>query len=120
MDTAALLRSTRLTKCRFGYPLMTSFLELVVVQILLYFTASISRSFSRSLHALGFGNIVAPKPTPSKGKRRGSGGLHDLAQDAGRKTTGDVFEFKWEEVRQVLPLAVCFSLKIMSSNLSFA
>jgi hypothetical protein len=92
-----------------------------MTQILLYFSASITRSFSRSLHGLGLGCIVAPSPSPPKGKRRASGGgLRDFAQQLTPRGEGGVFEFKWKEAKMVIPLAMVYSLKIVLSNIAFA
>lgn len=93
-----------------------------MTQIFLYFAASITRSFSRSLHTLGLGSMVAPLPTPSKRKRRASGGgLRDFAKQL---TTGSreggVFEFKWTEARRVIPVAVIHGLEIVLTNIGFA
>jgi hypothetical protein len=80
-----------------------------------------TRSFSRSLHSLGLGCIVAPKPKPSKGKRRaGGGGLREFTNALRPNTADSIFSLQWREARLVLPLAVVYSLKIMLSNLSFA
>lgn len=94
-----------------------------MTQVLLYFGASITRSFSRSLHSLGLGCIVAPLPAPSKGKRRASGG--GLRDFAGRLTAsysheGGIFEFKWHEAKRVIPVAAIYSLKVVLSNIGFA
>jgi hypothetical protein len=107
---------------KFGYPITTTLLELLFTQFFLYASASMTRSFSRSLHSLGLGCIVAPKPKPSKGKRRatGGGGLREFTNKFRPSTTDSIFEIKWLEARLVLPLAVVYSLKIMLSNLSFA
>ncbi|KAA8911079.1 hypothetical protein FN846DRAFT_463976 [Sphaerosporella brunnea] len=106
---------------KFGYPITTTLLQLLFTQFFLFASASMTRSFSRSLHSLGLGCMVAPKPKPSKGKRRaGGGGLREFTNKLRSSTTGSIFEVKWREARLVLPLAVVYSLKIMLSNLSFA
>ncbi|KAL7266737.1 hypothetical protein RUND412_010700 [Rhizina undulata] len=107
---------------KFGYPIVTTLLELIITQILLYLTASITRSFSRSLHSLGLGCIVVPDPLPCKGKRReSSGGLRDFARQLrGADTVGGVFEFRWAEAKVMLPLATVYALKVGLSNLAFA
>jgi len=107
---------------KFGHPLTTTWLQLVFTQLFLAASASITRSFSRSLHALGLGSMVAPKPKPLKGKRRVAegGGLLEFTSKLRPRTSGGVFELKWSEAQVVLPLAVIYSLKIVLSNLSFA
>jgi len=108
---------------RFGHPITTTLVQLLFTQFFLSVSASVTRSFSRSLHSLGLGYVVAPKPKPSKGKRRaadGSGGLREFAGRLRPQTTDGIFEIKWCEARMVLPLAVVYSLKIMLSNISFA
>ncbi|KAF8246732.1 hypothetical protein K440DRAFT_585327 [Wilcoxina mikolae CBS 423.85] len=107
---------------KFPYPLTTTLLQLLFTQFFLYASASVTRSFSRSLHAIGLACIIAPKPKPSKGKRRASdtGGLRDFANKLRPRTTGGIFEIRWREARIVLPIAVVYSLKIMLSNLAFA
>ena len=107
---------------RFVYPLSTTLLHLLFTQFFLYASASVTRSFSRSLHATGLGCVVAPKPKPAKGKRRASdaGRLRQFAHRFRPNTTGGIFEVKWAEARLVLPLAVVYSLKIMLSNIAFA
>ncbi|CUS11569.1 unnamed protein product [Tuber aestivum] len=107
---------------KFVYPITTTLFQLIMTQIFLYFAASITRSFSRSLYSLGLGSMVAPLPAPSKGKRRASGGgLRDFAK---KLTTGNreggVFELKWIEARRVLPVAIIYSLKVVLSNIGFA
>ncbi|KAI5852541.1 hypothetical protein DFP73DRAFT_533061 [Morchella snyderi] len=107
---------------KFVYPITTTLFQLVFTQIFLYFSASITRSFSRSLNSLGLTHIIAPTSTPSKGKRRASGGgLRDFARRlACNDREGGVFEFKWAEAKKVIPLAVIHSLKVVLSNISFA
>jgi hypothetical protein len=106
---------------RFRYPITTTFLELLFTQLFLWLSASLTRSFSRSLHALGLGYLVAPASKPLKGKRRAtSGGLREFAYGLHQTTSGGVFEFRWQEIKIILPLAVVYSLKITLSNLSFA
>lgn len=107
---------------KFVYPITTTLFQLVFTQIFLYFSASITRSFSRSLNSLGLAYIIAPTSTPSKGKRRASGGgLRDFARRLTcRDREGGVFEFKWAEAKKVIPLAVVHSLKVVLSNISFA
>ncbi|KAI5790401.1 hypothetical protein FPQ18DRAFT_293390 [Pyronema domesticum] len=106
---------------KFAYPLTTTLIELLFTQFFLYASASITRSFSRQLHGLGLGFIVAPNPS-LKGKRHASNirGLRDFANAIRPNTTGGVFEFKWAEAKLVLPLAIIYSGKIMLSNIAFA
>ncbi|CAZ80659.1 unnamed protein product [Tuber melanosporum] len=107
---------------KFVYPITTTLFQLIMTQIFLYFAASVTRSFSRSLHTLGLGSMVAPLPTPSKGKRRASGGgLRDFAKQlATGSREGCVFELKWTEAKKVVPVALIYSLKIVLSNIGFA
>ncbi|TGZ79544.1 hypothetical protein EX30DRAFT_365092 [Ascodesmis nigricans] len=105
---------------KFPYPITTIFLELLFTQFFLVLSASLTRSFARSLHSFGLGCIVAPNAKPGKGKRRaGSSGLRDFATQVVRGTSGGVFEVKWAEAKPILPLAVIYSLKIMLTNISF-
>ncbi|KAL0636841.1 hypothetical protein Q9L58_004199 [Maublancomyces gigas] len=67
--------------------------------------------------------MVAPGPTPSKGKRRASGGgLRDFARRVGAvgNLEGSIFEFKWQEAKKCIPLAMVYSLKVVLSNISKA
>lgn len=67
--------------------------------------------------------MVAPGPAPSKGKRRASGGgLRDFARriNPGTSLEGSVFEFKWQEAKKCILLAMVYSLKIVLSNISRA
>lgn len=114
-------KSALIKDSRFPYPITTTFIELLFTQFFLVITASITRSFSRSLHSLGLGGIVAPHPRPGKGKRRaGSGGLREFSQRLlPLRTSGGIFEVRWSELKPLIPLAIIYSGKIVLSSLAF-
>lgn len=124
VDFEALISSPILAGVyKFVYPITTALFQLILTQVFLYLSASITRSFSRPLHSLGLGHIVAPRPVPSKGKRRASGGgLRDFARRVGAagNLEGSIFEFKWQEAKKCIPLAAVYSLKLVLSNISKA
>ncbi|KAF8422642.1 hypothetical protein EV426DRAFT_534985 [Tirmania nivea] len=101
---------------KFGYPVTATLLELLVIQLFLLLTASLTRSFSRPLLSLGLAHLIAPPPTPMRGKKP-SFWSTSLLEDF--LPTG-VFGLSPSLIRTTLPLAVIHSAKLILANLSFA
>jgi hypothetical protein len=95
---------------KFPYPITMTIAQLLVVELVLFILAALSRGFSRTLFALGLGCLVAPGPIPRKGKQK-----FGTATDA-----RTIFSFEWAIAKRILPLAGVFSMKILLSNMSFA
>jgi hypothetical protein len=114
---------------KFPFPLAGTYLQLLLTHILLVGFASLTRALGGPLRRLGFGAAVAPSyPTaPAGGAFRGGNKsptvLHFwrwLTSGSGGIAGGGLFEFDSKIAKQVLPLAICFVLKVLLSNFSFA
>ena len=104
---------------RFAYPVTTTLLELIVTQLMLVLTASLTRTFSRILNSHGLSHLIAPEATPPKGKQR-AGALAWSTSTWGDWGSTGIFGLDLELARRILPLAVIYTAKLILSNLSFA
>ncbi|KAF1940373.1 hypothetical protein EJ02DRAFT_504185 [Clathrospora elynae] len=113
---------------KFPFPLTQTYIQLIITHVLLILVSSLLRLASRPLQFIGFGAAVPPSQpaAPQGGAYRGSRkpGLsafaHWLSNGSGGIAGGGLFEFDWQIVKQVLPLAVIFVVKVLLSNFSFA
>ncbi|KAI5807363.1 hypothetical protein DFH27DRAFT_479391 [Peziza echinospora] len=104
---------------KFAYPITTTFLELVMVELLLIVTASLTRTFSYTLRSLGFPYIIAPDPTPSKDKQR-AGSRQGAFATLGDWSPSGIFGLELSLAKKVLPLAIVYTSHLILSNVSFA
>ncbi|KAF8465913.1 hypothetical protein BDZ91DRAFT_658655 [Kalaharituber pfeilii] len=102
---------------KFGFPITTTLLELLVIEFLLMLTASLSRSFSSTLHSLGLSHIIAPGPTPLKNKKGPSKWSVPMFEDW---TSSGIFGFDFRLAQIVLPVATIYTAMLILSNFSFA
>ncbi|CAI6319041.1 unnamed protein product [Periconia digitata] len=115
---------------KFPFPLAHSYLQLVLTHSFIIIFASITRGLASPLRTLGFGAAVAPARafTPTNGGYRAPNKPQSMLVRFGRWLTngsggiagGGLFEFDWKVAKQVLPLAMTFSMKVVLSNFSFA
>lgn len=129
MSTDEYGRETMLIEVRFPYPLVHTYIQLVITHIMLICFSSLTRAVGGPLRRLGFGAAVAPAypPAPVGGAFRGSAKQPALLRfgrwltsGSGGIAGGGLFEFEAKVVKQVLPLAIVFVLKVTLSNFSFA
>lgn len=114
---------------RFPFPLMGTYVQLILTHILLIGFSSLTRGLSSPLRRLGFGAAVAPAiPVALQGGTFRSANtrsgvvrfLRWLSNGSGGIAGGGLFEFNYSVAKQVLPLAVVFVVKVLLSNFSFA
>ncbi|KAF2734276.1 hypothetical protein EJ04DRAFT_512638 [Polyplosphaeria fusca] len=114
---------------RLPYPLVETYVQLILTHLLLVGFASLTRVLGNPLRRLGFGAAVAPAypVAPPGGAFRGSNKqpsilniLRWLTNGSGGIAGGGLFEFDKQVAKQVLPLAIIFVAKVVLSNFSFS
>jgi hypothetical protein len=115
---------------KFPYPLTTTYIEMLLTHCWVLLSAYITRWVNPWLTNAGLSGMVAPsrplQSNQSPGFRgQGKKGLlgtvsYWMSNCSGGIAGGGLFEFDWPVVKQVLPLAVIYILKLILSNLSFA
>jgi hypothetical protein len=115
---------------KFPYPLTTTYIEMLITHGFVLLSAYITRWVSPWLMQAGLSGMVAPsRPLQSsaspgfrgQSKRGFAGKISQyMTTRSGGIAGGGLFEFDWPVVKQVLPVAIIFVLKVSLSNLSFA
>lgn len=115
---------------KFPFPLAHTYLQLVLTHVFIILFASITRGLATPLRRLGLGAAVAPAypaaPTganyraPNKPQSAILRFAKWMTNGSGGIAGGGLFEFDLKVAKQVLPLAIVFSLKVVLSNFSFA
>jgi hypothetical protein len=126
-DISAFVHHTA-NPARFPFPLTQTYIQLLITHVLLILFSSLMRSLSKPLHFIGFGAAVPPSQpaAPQGGAYRDSRkpGISAFARwlsnGSGGIAGGGLFEFDWQIVKQVLPLAVVYLVRVLLSNYSFA
>lgn len=117
---------------KFPYPLTLTFLQLLFTHLILLGFANLTRLARGPLHSLGLGALVAPAEPLSKsqgpqGYRRPSGKrtlwsrvVRTVNPGTGGIAGGGLVDIDRKTVKQALPLALIFLMRVMLSNISYA
>jgi hypothetical protein len=115
---------------KFRYPLTTTFFEMLITHGFVLLSAYITRLASPWLISSGLSGMIAPShPLQSlnapgfRGQGKNTGGWGSVSRwtssFSGGIAGGGLFEFDFQVVKQVLPVAIVFVVKLSLSNLSF-
>jgi hypothetical protein len=115
---------------KFPYPLTTTLIEMCLTHCWIILSAYITRWVSPWLIDAGLSGMIAPSrplqsttsPPGFRGQpKKGVAGAISqwLSVRSGGIAGGGLFEFDWPVVKQCLPLAIIFVLKLVLSNISF-
>lgn len=115
---------------KFPYPLTTILFQMLITHFFVILSAYTTRWATPWLISAGFSGAISPsRPLQSlsspgfRGQGKSIGFLEAVKKwattQSGGIAGGGFFEFEWPVVRQVLPLAIIFVLKVTLSNISF-
>jgi hypothetical protein len=115
---------------KFPYPLTTILFQMLITHFFVILSAYTTRWTTPWLISAGFSGAISPSrplQSPSSPGFRGQGKSIGFSEAVKKWATtrsggiagGGFFEFEWPVVKQVLPLAIIFVLKVTLSNISF-
>ncbi|KAI9742986.1 MAG: hypothetical protein M1818_003281 [Claussenomyces sp. TS43310] len=105
---------------KFPYPITLGFVELCLTHLLLWTLAGLTRLASRYLAGMGFAGMISPSTAPSQPTYRATARRFGFFPRIAGIAGGGLFEFNLKLVRQMLPLAIVYTLKVLFSTMCLA